>query len=452
MSINSRQETDTPIGFTEVKRQTSDLRLRWSWVEPSIWTENMLTALENGVKGGKWFSIIDKVYSLKTLKLAWAKVKANKGAAGVDGVSIERFTTNEDKYLQELSNELKEGSYSPQPVKKVYIPKGKGKTRPLGIPTIKDRVAQQAAKLVLEPILENEFLSTSYGFRPNKGAKDALREVDKLLKVGDTWVVDVDITEFFDTIPHEKLMDKLRNYVADRKYLQLVEKWLNQKIMEEGKAWNPIKGSPQGAVLSPLLANLYLHDLDVLMKNKGFRMIRYADDFVILTDNETDARRALEIIQKWTMENDLTTHPEKTHVGNCLIEGQGFDFLGYRFECRKKWVRRKSISNFRDKVRQMTKRTCGKSIEKVIEKLNPTLRGWYNYFKHVDKWDMNTFDAFVRRRLRAILRKFNKRPGFGRSSRDHKEWPNSFFANLSLFSMHKTRGLEIACQSRCGNS
>lgn len=452
MSINSRQETDTPIGFTEVKRQTSDPRLRWSWVEPSIWTENMLTALENGVKGGKWFSIIDKVYSLKTLKLAWAKVKANKGAAGVDGVSIERFTTNEDKYLQELSNELKEGSYSPQPVKKVYIPKGKGKTRPLGIPTIKDRVAQQAAKLVLEPILENEFLSTSYGFRPNKGAKDALREVDKLLKVGDTWVVDVDITEFFDTIPHEKLMDKLRNYVADRKYLQLVEKWLNQKIMEEGKAWNPIKGSPQGAVLSPLLANLYLHDLDVLMKNKGFRMIRYADDFVILTDNETDARRALEIIQKWTMENDLTTHPEKTHVGNCLIEGQGFDFLGYRFECRKKWVRRKSISNFRDKVRQMTKRTCGKSIEKVIEKLNPTLRGWYNYFKHVDKWDMNTFDAFVRRRLRAILRKFNKRPGFGRSSRDHKEWPNSFFANLSLFSMHKTRGLEIACQSRCGNS
>lgn len=452
MSINSRQETDTPIGFTEVKRQTSDLRLRWSWVEPSIWTENMLTALENGVKGGKWFSIIDKVYSLKTLKLAWAKVKANKGAAGVDGVSIERFTTNEDKYLQELSNELKEGSYSPQPVKRVYIPKGKGKTRPLGIPTIKDRVAQQAAKLVLEPILENEFLSTSYGFRPNKGAKDALREVDKLLKVGDTWVVDVDITEFFDTIPHEKLMDKLRNYVADRKYLQLVEKWLNQKIMEEGKAWNPIKGSPQGAVLSPLLANLYLHDLDVLMKNKGFRMIRYADDFVILTDNETDARRALEIIQKWTMENDLTTHPEKTHVGNCLIEGQGFDFLGYRFECRKKWVRRKSISNFRDKVRQMTKRTCGKSIEKVIEKLNPTLRGWYNYFKHVDKWDMNTFDAFVRRRLRAILRKFNKRPGFGRSSRDHKEWPNSFFANLSLFSMHKTRGLEIACQSRCGNS
>jgi len=452
VSINSRQETDTPIGFTEVKRQTSDPRLRWSWVEPSIWTENMLTALENGVKGGKWFSIIDKVYSLKTLKLAWAKVKANKGAAGVDGVSIERFTTNEDKYLQELSNELKEGSYSPQPVKKVYIPKGKGKTRPLGIPTIKDRVAQQAAKLVLEPILENEFLSTSYGFRPNKGAKDALREVDKLLKVGDTWVVDVDITEFFDTIPHEKLMDKLRNYVADRKYLQLVEKWLNQKIMEEGKAWNPIKGSPQGAVLSPLLANLYLHDLDVLMKNKGFRMIRYADDFVILTDNETDARRALEIIQKWTMENDLTTHPEKTHVGNCLIEGQGFDFLGYRFECRKKWVRRKSISNFRDKVRQMTKRTCGKSIEKVIEKLNPTLRGWYNYFKHVDKWDMNTFDAFVRRRLRAILRKFNKRPGFGRSSRDHKEWPNSFFANLSLFSMHKTRGLEIACQSRCGNS
>lgn len=443
---NPRQESDAP--HDGIKRQTSNLRFRWAWSEPSIWTDNMLTALENGVKGGKWFSLIDKVYSLKTLKVAWKKVKRNKGAAGIDGVSVKRFAVNEERYLLELMNELKEGSYWPMPVRRKHIPKGPGKTRPLGIPAVKDRIAQQAARMVLEPILENEFHPMSFGFRPNKSAKDALRTVDKLLKEGNTWVVDADLASYFDTIPHETLMRKLMKFVSDRKYLNLVEKWLKQEIMEEGKTWEAEKGSPQGAVLSPLLANLYLHDLDILMDSKGYKMIRYADDFVILTENENEAMDAYAIVQEWVRDNELTIHPEKTHVGDCSIEGQGFDFLGYRFESGKRWIRKKSIINFRHKIRELTKRSCGRSINEVIGKLNLMLKGWYNYFKHVSKWNLNTFDAFVRRRLRAILRRQNKRPGFGRSLRDHNEWPNSYFADQGLFSMEKARALEIACQSR----
>jgi len=443
-----RQGTEKPTRAEE-HRQTGNLKLRWSWVEPVIWSEKMLTALENGVKGGKWFSLIDKVYSKKALEKAWLKVKKNRGAAGVDNISIERFAKNQDKYLEELERELREGTYKPFPVKRVYIDKEPGKKRPLGIPVVKDRIAQQAAKMALEPILENEFLDMSYGFRPNRGAKDALREVDKLLKSGYTWVVDVDLAAYFDTIPHDKLMIKLERYVSDRKFLKLIEKWLDQNIMEEGKEWKPTEGTPQGAVISPLLANLYLHDLDTLITNLGIKMVRYADDFVILTDSEQKAKAVLEIIQKWSQENGLTVHPDKTHIGNFLIANQGFDFLGYRFENGSRWIRKKSIMKFRDKIRERTKRTCGKSMNMVIAKLNPILKGWYNYFKHVNKWTLETFDAFVRRRLRSILRSHNqKSKGTGRYFNDHMKWPNKYFANLGLFSMENARRLEIACQSR----
>jgi RNA-directed DNA polymerase len=448
MNNTSKQETQIPPGYIETTRQTSNLRSRWIWVEPSVWTDKMLTALENGVKGGKWFSIMDKVYKPATLRAAWQKVKANKGAAGVDKQSTERFQVNEEKYLSEIHEELRRDTYQPQAVKRVYIPKGGGKTRPLGIPTVKDRIIQTAAKMVLEPILEKEFLDVSYGFRPGRGAKDALRKVDQKLLEGYTWVVDADLQAYFDTIPHEKLMGKLQRYVSDGKYLSIVEKWLNQEIMEEASRWVPIMGTPQGAVLSPLLANLYLHDLDKAITKAGYEMVRYADDFVILCKSEQEALESLKLIEEWVTAHGLTIHPEKTHLGNCMEEGQGFDFLGYRFECGKRWIRKKSLKSFRDKIREKTKRTCGQSIQFVIETLNRTLKGWYQYFKHVNKWGMGTFDSFTRRRLRGILRKQNKRPGFGRSFRDHKEWPNSYFANLGLFSMKEARVLEVARQSR----
>lgn len=445
MVTESKQETEEQPEKI-VTRQTSNLRHRWEWSEATIWTEAMLSALENGVKGGKWFSLSDKVYRLQTLQIAWTKVRKNGGAAGVDKITVEKFSSQEGKYLQELHEEMTTGSYNPNQIKRVYIPKGSGSMRPLGIPCIKDRIAQQAVKLVVEPIFENIFHENSYGFRPNKGTKDALKEVDRLIKEGYTHYVDADLKAYFDTISHPKLMDKLARYISDGRILELIERWLKANIMEEGKAWTPELGTPQGGVLSPLLANVYLHDLDVMIAKEGGKMIRYADDFVILTKSQSEAERMLECVKKWTAENELTLHPDKTHMGDCSQEGQGFDFLGYRFENKKRWIRKKSIQKFRDKVREKTKRTCGKSIKEVIKSLNLTLRGWYEYFKHVTKWGLNTFDSFIRRRLRSILRKQNKKSGTGRNRKDHENWPNAFFAKLGLFGLETQRRLEIVAR------
>jgi len=446
----SKQEVESPPGSIADNRQTRYLRLRWDWTEETIWTENMLTALENGVQGGKWFSLIDKVHRMTTLEKAWAKVKANNGAAGVDKVSIRRIADNPKKYLEELHTQLRTGSYRPNFVKRVFISKGDGKMRPLGIPTVLDRTAQMAVKLVIEPIFEKEFLPMSYGFRPGKGAKDALRQVQYALEDGKTWVVDADLQSYFDTIPHDKLMALVEERISDGNVLKLIRKWLEQGILDGTAVTIPEKGSPQGSVISPLLANLYLHDLDRLITTHGYEMIRYADDFVILCSSESEAKEALMKVQTWVEERGLILHPEKTQIGNCLIEGQGFDFLGYHFEAGSRWVRDKSIKKLRDSLRAKTRRCQGRSIAEVIDRVNPILRGWYNYFKHVNKWTMNTFDAFVRRRLRAILRKHEKRPGFGRSLRDHKQWPNSFFADLGLFSMEQARVSEIASRSSYG--
>lgn len=249
-----------------------------SWVEASVWNERMLAALGNGVKGGKWFSLIDKVYRAETLKAAWQKVKANAGAAGVDGQSVKRFAARAEMYLEELGTALKRGTYRPQPVRRVEIPKGGGKFRPLGIAVVKDRIVQTALKFVLEPIFEREFLKMSYGFRPGLGCKDALREVERLLKEGYTFVVDADLKSYFDTIPHVRLMERVGEKLSDGRVLELIEAYLQQDIIKEMERWTPIGGTPQGAVISPLLANIYLHPLDCQMQKKGFRMVRYADD------------------------------------------------------------------------------------------------------------------------------------------------------------------------------
>jgi len=254
--------------------------LNWGWVEASVWTERMLAALGNGVKGGKWFSLIDKVYDRRTLEAAWRRVAANKGAAGIDRVSVKRFNARKDLYLEELEKVLQKGQYRPDPVRRVYIPKGKGQSRPLGIPTVKDRVVQAALKIVLEPIFEREFLPTSFGFRPGLGCKDALRRVDYLLKKGYTWVVDADLKSYFDTIPHGQLLERIKEKVSDSRVISLVESFLNQDIMDDMDRWTPTAGTPQGAVLSPLLSNLYLHPFDAMMAESGYEAVRYADDCV----------------------------------------------------------------------------------------------------------------------------------------------------------------------------
>ena len=408
----------------------------WSWVEACVWTDRMVSALVNGVKGGKWFSLMDKVYAPKTLSAAWAKVKANRGAAGVDGQSISRFAAKEDLYLSELSTALREGTYQPQPVRRVDIPKGNGKTRPLGIPTVKDRIVQQAVRMVIEPIFEEAFHPSSYGFRPGRSCKDALREVDQLLKQGFTHVVDADLESYFDSIPHDRLMKLLEEKISDGRILDLIRRWLKSDIMKGTERWSPIKGAPQGAVISPLLANIYLNDLDQHLAERGFRMVRYADDFVILCDSHWEAEEALKEVQGWVEDNGLSLHPDKTHICNAMYPGRGFEFLGYRFSGGKRFVRKKSGDHFKDKVRAKTKRTRGQSLSSIIADLNPMLRGWFNYFKYAHQSDFKLMDSFVRRRLRAILRKQEKRPSHGHARSDHIRWPKTFFAKAGLFALH----------------
>ncbi|MFH0342174.1 MAG: reverse transcriptase domain-containing protein [Chromatiales bacterium] len=234
----------------------------------------MVSALVNGVEGGKWYSLMDKVYAPKTLALAWERVRANKGAAGVDGQSVERFAAGAETYLAELSRELLSAT---QPVKRVDIPKGDGKTRPLGIPTVKDRIVQTAVKLVIESVFEAEFCPGSYGFRPGRSCKEALREVDGLLKAGYAFVVDADLKSCFESIPHGKRMERVEARITDGRVLDLLRGWLKQDILRGLEHWTPTGGTPQGAVISPLLANLYLHPLDEWMAAQGYWMVRYAD-------------------------------------------------------------------------------------------------------------------------------------------------------------------------------
>jgi len=428
--MDEQTPAKVPIGAKQAGETSS--RFDWRWVERCVWTDRMLATLEIGVKGGKWFSLIDKVYHPTNLARAFAKVKANKGAAGVDNVSIAMFEENLEINLRQLGEQLRSGSYRPQAIRRVLIPKpGSTETRPLGIPTVRDRVVQGAVRQVIEPIFERDFAEHSYGFRPRRGAKDALREVDRLLKAGYTQVVDADLRRYFDTIPHDRLMGKVSEKIADGKLLTLIHQFLKQPIFFESLAEAvPTEGTPQGAVLSPLLANLYLNDLDHLLASRGYRMIRYADDFVVLCETAEQANAALDVIRAWTEAAGLILHPEKTHVVD--VKQGSFEFLGYRFSPNGKWPRDKSMQRFKDTIREKTKRTKGRSLKAIIVDVNRTLRGWFEYFKHAHRWAFPEIDCWIRGRLRSILRKRLGLRGRGRGA-DHQRWPNVYFAKHGLF-------------------
>jgi RNA-directed DNA polymerase len=420
------------------------IRARWAWVEPSVWTDRMLTALEDGVRGGRWHSLIDKVYRPDNLRAAFARVKRKRGAAGVDHQTVERFEARLEENLAHLSESLRTDRYRPQVIRRVWIPKpGKKEKRPLGIPTVRDRVAQGALRHVLEPIFEREFAEHSYGFRPNRSCKDALRQVDALLKAGYTWAVDADLKSYFDTIPHERLMDRIQAKVADGRVLRLVEMYLKQDVMETAKHWTPERGSPQGAVISPLLSNVYLDPLDHEMAAAGYQMVRYADDFIILCRSRAEAEGALERVQDWTAQAGLTLHPEKTRIVDAAQRG-GFDFLGYHFERGYKWPSKKSLRKLKDAIRGKTRRTNGHSLETILLNVNQTLCGWFHYFKHSHRTTFSPLDSWLRMRLRSILRRRAGRRGRGRGW-DHHRWPNAFFAERGLFSL--AAAYASACQS-----
>jgi RNA-directed DNA polymerase len=416
--------------------QAGDALALRAWVERTVWTDRMLEALEKGVKGGVWFSLIDKLYRPQVLTAAWYQVKNKGRAVGTDHQSLEQFEEKLKENLEKLQAELCSGTYRPRPIRRTFIPKpgSKGK-RPLGIPTVRDKVVQKALKMIIEPIFEREFMDSSFGFRPGKGCKDALGKVERLLKAGYTWVVDADLKNYFETIGHDRLMAEVGKRIADTRVLELIQSFLKQQILEDLQLWTPETGAPQGAVISPLLSNIYLHEVDKEMKMAGYEMVRYADDFVILCKSQNEAQGALARVTELVQERGLTLHADKTSLVDTCQVGQGFDFLGYHFEKGTRWPRKKSLNKFKDTIRRKTRRSKGQSMKEIIASVNSTSKGWFEYFKHSHWTTFKPLDGWIRRRFRSILRGYRKGKGISRG-KDNIRWPNRYFQDLGYYSLY----------------
>jgi RNA-directed DNA polymerase len=314
------------------------------------------------------------------------------------------------------------------------------------MPTVRDRVVQKALQDVLEPIFEREFAAQSYGFRPRRGCKDALRRVDELLKEGCVHVGDADLKSYFDTIPHPRLMDRVRERTADGRVLGLIESFLKAGIRDGLSEWEPEAGAPQDAVVSPLLSNIYLNPLDHPMAAAGYQMVRYADDFVILCRSRAQAETARAKVKQWCEAEGLTLHPSKTRIVD--VRKDGFDFLGVSLPHQQegkllRWVRKESEQKMKDTIRTKTKPTNGQAMRQIIAGLNRTLRGWFEYFKHGCRTVFRPLDSWIRGRLRRILRKRIGLRGRARGQ-DHQRWPNAFFAGQGLYSLEQAP--VAACQ------
>lgn len=395
----------------------------------------LTTLLENKVKGGKWHALIDKVYAPQNLATAARKVTGKKKAGGVDGQSCEEFEEHLDVETQTLSDEIKAQTYRPSAVLRVHIPKpGRPtETRPLGIPTVRDRVVQRAVLHVIEPILDHQFHDRSFGFRRGRSAHDALRIVERKLEEGYVHVVDADLKGYFDTIPKDRLLALVKQHISDSRVLSLIKLFLDQNILEELREWTPIAGVPQGAVLSPVLSNLYLNPLDHQMANNGFEMVRYADDFVVLCRSRSDAEAALQLITTWVEEAGLTLHPTKTKIVDS--RSQSFAFLGYSFRGNEIHPRRESLLKMRARIKELTLRKRSGSMPSIAAELNRVLIGWFSYFRHC-RWPVyKALDAKIRSRLRRLqLARHRKNPK--RLSRNQR-WPNAYFAAIGLYSLRE---------------
>jgi RNA-directed DNA polymerase len=406
------------------------------WAQRAVWTDRMLrTLLNNTVKGGKWHALIDKVYSELNLYTAARQVCGKSTAAGVDQQTADEFERHIIVETRRLSEQIRGSTYQPQAAKRVWIPKPGTPSahRPLAIPTIRDRVVQKALVNVLEPILDHTFHDRSCGFRHGRSCHDALRIVEQKLSEGYVYVVDADLKAYFDTIPKDRLLTILKRSISDRRMLHLIQLFLEQEILEELRTWTPETGVPQGAVLSPVLANAYLNPLDHLMAEDGFEMVRYADDFVILCRSEFEAEVALQTVREWVEQAGLTLHPTKTKIVDSRIES--FQFLGYSFRGDQIHPRSSSLNKLKDTIRAKTPRKSGVSVEDTIMRLNATLRGWFGYFRHA-RWPVfKDMDAMTRRRLRRILQKRHRKNP--KRLPATQRWPNAYFADLGLFSLRE---------------
>lgn len=403
------------------------------WAHPTVWTERMLATLASGVKGGKWHTLIDKVFDLRNLYASASKVLGKRGAAGVDGQTVAGFSTHGQQEIQRLREELRTDRYRPQSVRRAWIPKpGSDEKRPLGIPTVRDRVVQTALVHVIEPILDNEFHPRSFGFRHGRGCHHALTCVENLLTAGHVYVVDADLKSYFDTIPKDRLLALVTAKISDSRVIKLIKSYLDQSILEELREWTPETGVPQGAVLSPVLANLYLNPLDHHMAQQGYEMVRYADDFVVLCRTREEAEAALAEIQGWVTEAGLTLHPTKTRIVDARTTS--FAFLGYSFRGKLRFPREKSHAKFINRLRELTPRNSGDSLRTICQRLNRTLRGWFGYFRHC-QWNLfGQYDGYIRTRLRRIqLRRHRRNP---KRLTAKQRWPDRFFEKHGFMSLN----------------
>jgi RNA-directed DNA polymerase len=394
----------------------------------------------------KVHSLVDKVYKLKNLELAWEKVKKNKGAAGIDGQSIDDFESNREENLKRLHEELKMRTYQPQPVRQHLIPKRgqPGKYRPLGIPTIFDRVCQQALLNRLESIFEPIFDEANFGYRRGRSTKDALRKIWGELEEGNEWVVDADLRDFFGSANHQKVMTLLNQRIADGRVLNLLESIMKAGSVAEGKRLPTEQGVPQGGVISPLTSNVLLTPFDCEMRYKGYKLTRFADDWVVTCGTRAEAQAALKFATEVLNKLGVVLNKEKTRIVHVR---QGFEFLGYKIKRGKKplrlpahkiksgirqgalyaYPRQKSINHFREQIKQQTKRKSPLSTQEIIKEINPIIRGWGNYYckAHV-RGLFNQLDRWVRRRI---------------WSQRCKKWRNCGWKVLPETKLHEQLGL-----------